>query len=148
MVPAHVLFLDSLPLTSTGKLDRSRLPKPEISRSSRAEEVVGPRSPLEENITTIWQEVLGLPNLGVHDNFFDLGGHSLLATQIISRMRTQYGIEVPLRRLFEEPTIEGLARAVVRSQLEQANDPAVAALLGDLEQLSEDEIEKLLSDET
>src|SRR5215213_4860732 len=148
MVPAHVLFLDSLPLTSTGKLDRSRLPKPEISRPSRTEEVVGPRSPLEENITAIWQEVLGLPNLGVHDNFFDLGGHSLLATQIISRMRTQYGIEVPLRRLFEEPTIEGLARAVVRSQLEQASDPAVTALLGDLEQLSEEEIEKLLSDES
>jgi len=135
-------------LTSTGKLDRSRLPKPEISRDSRQEPVVGPRSPLEQNITAIWQEVLGLQDLGVHDNFFDLGGHSLLATQIISRMRTQYGIEIPLRRLFEEPTIEGLARAVVRSQLEQTSDPALNALLGDLEELSEEEIEKLLSDES
>jgi amino acid adenylation domain-containing protein len=147
MVPSHFLFLDSLPLTATGKLDRRHLPKPDLSRAKSEQTLMAPRSPLEQNIAAIWSEVLGLENIGVQDNFFDLGGHSLLATQIVSRLRTQFGIEVALRRLFEEPTIEGLARAVVQSELEQVDDQNLAALIGDLEQMPEEEIDKLLSEE-
>jgi acyl carrier protein len=110
MVPSAIMELDQLPLTRNGKLDRSRLPAPVFD--AQQETFVAPRTPTEESLAQIWSEVLNVERVGVNDNFFDLGGHSLLATQVFSRMQDVFGIELPLRALFEAPTVAGLAEKV------------------------------------
>jgi amino acid adenylation domain-containing protein len=110
MVPASFLFLDALPLTPNGKVDRRALPAPERAASHPA--AVAPRTPTEELVAGVWSAVLGRERIAPSDSFFELGGHSLLAGQVISRLREVTGIEVPLRRLFERPTLEELAHEV------------------------------------
>jgi acyl carrier protein len=113
MVPSAFVVLDTLPLTPSGKVDRRVLPAPDRFMSALDEALVPPRTPAEETLGAIWCEVLELKHVGVHDDFFtDLGGHSLLATQLVSRVRDAFGIELPLRRLFETPTIAELAVAI------------------------------------
>jgi acyl carrier protein len=101
--------LPSLPLTGSGKLDRRALPEPERSASGPLDVEL---TPSEEIVASVWCEVLGLEELGRHDNFFELGGHSLLATRVISRLRASFGIEVPLRVLFDNPTVSDLGEFV------------------------------------
>jgi amino acid adenylation domain-containing protein len=110
MVPAAFVVLDAVPLTPNGKVDRRRLPAPELpaSQESRFEAL----TPIEGIVAGIWSDALGLPRVGVGDNFFELGGHSLLATQVLSRLQRAFGIELPLRRLFEVSTLADLALAV------------------------------------
>ncbi|AZE60746.1 non-ribosomal peptide synthase/polyketide synthase [Pseudomonas synxantha] len=103
MVPAQLIFLDQLPLSPNGKLDRKALPKPDASLLQKA--YVAPQSPLEQQIAAIWQDVLKLERVGLNDDFFELGGHSLLATQVISRVRHALNTDVPLRNLFESSTL-------------------------------------------
>jgi amino acid adenylation domain-containing protein/FkbM family methyltransferase len=110
MVPAAFVFLDALPLTLNGKLDRKALPEPVEPQS--AEAFAAPRTQTEELLASIWADVLKIDKLGIHDNFFELGGHSLLATQVIARIRNTLSVELPLRRLFEYPTIHGLAKII------------------------------------
>jgi acyl-coenzyme A synthetase/AMP-(fatty) acid ligase/acyl carrier protein len=110
MVPSSIMELDQLPLTRNGKLDRSRLPAPGFDLQQ--ETFAAPRTPTEESLAQIWSEVLNVERVGINDNFFDLGGHSLLATQIFSRMQDVFGVELPLRALFEAPTVAGLAEKV------------------------------------
>ncbi|WP_164013943.1 non-ribosomal peptide synthetase [Pyxidicoccus trucidator] len=112
MVPSAIAVLPSLPLTSHGKVDRAALPAPEGARAPGAPGYVAPRTATEEQLATLWAELLHVERVGVHDDFFDLGGHSLLATQLVSRLRAVMGVEVPLRVLFEAPTLEALARHV------------------------------------
>ncbi|HKH45555.1 MAG TPA: amino acid adenylation domain-containing protein, partial [Thermoanaerobaculia bacterium] len=113
MVPSAFVLLPELPLTPTGKLDRRALAKIEPAGAELAAgEVQAPRTPAEEIVAAAWSEVLGIERVGVHDNFFESGGHSLLATQVVSRLREAFGVEVPLRALFEAPTVAGLAQAV------------------------------------
>ncbi|KAB8334016.1 amino acid adenylation domain-containing protein [Scytonema tolypothrichoides VB-61278] len=112
MVPATFVFLDTMPLTPSGKIDRRALPAPDTSSFSRSKTFVAPRNPTEEVLAAIWAKVLGTEHIGIHDNFFDLGGHSLLATQVISRMRQAFGVEIPLQLLFETPTFADFASAI------------------------------------
>ncbi len=110
MVPSAFVRLAALPLTPNGKVDRRALPDPE--RELAPADLAEPRTPLEEVLAGIWEDVLDLPRVGIHDGFFDLGGHSLLATQVISRLRVACGVDLPLRALFETPTVAELALAV------------------------------------
>ncbi len=116
MIPSAFVVRESFPLTPNGKLDRAALPAPEWDHSSAAARFVSPRDPVEETIAAAWSAVLGLPRVGVDDNYFELGGHSLLATQIVARVRDAFGVEVPLRALFEAPTVAGLAAYVVTAR--------------------------------
>jgi amino acid adenylation domain-containing protein len=112
MVPAVFVLLDTLPLLSNGKIDQRALPAPDRTRPELEKTFVAPRTPTEELLAKIWAQVLDLERVGIHDNFFDLGGHSLLATQAVSRMRDAFEVDIPLRRLFEVPTVAGLAESI------------------------------------
>ncbi len=114
MIPSAFVVLEKFPLSSNGKIDRKLLPPPDSDELQGELEnlYVAPKNSLEENITAIWKDVLDIDGIGIRHNFFVIGGHSLLATQIISRIKDEYNIELPLRKLFEDPTIEGLAKEV------------------------------------
>jgi amino acid adenylation domain-containing protein len=122
MLPAAFMRLDALPLTPNGKLDRKALPIPgQDALSSRVYEA--PTGPVEPVIAAIWQDLLGVPRVGRHDNFFELGGHSLLAVQMVSRLRQRLDVELPLRALFTQPTLAGLAAVV-----DQAGQSTLSAI--------------------
>ncbi len=112
MVPATFVMLDALPLTPNGKVDRKALPQPEQAVSEEAREFIAPRTPTEEALAGLWLQVLNAQSVSVDDNFFELGGDSLLATQLITRLRSALGVELPLHCLFESPTVAGLAEKV------------------------------------
>ncbi|HEX6747843.1 MAG TPA: amino acid adenylation domain-containing protein [Longimicrobium sp.] len=112
MVPSAFVFLDALPLTPNGKLDRKALPVPELAPAE--DRYVAPRTPAEEVLAGIWAEVLGRERVGAEESFFDLGGHSLLATRVTARVRKAFGVELPLRAVFERPVLSGLAAEIDR----------------------------------
>ncbi|HEV2735420.1 MAG TPA: amino acid adenylation domain-containing protein [Longimicrobiaceae bacterium] len=112
MVPGEVLLLESLPLTATGKTDRRALPAPERPLAELEEAMGLQRTPTEEVVAAVWADVLRLPRVGASENFFALGGHSLLATQVASRLRAAFRVDVPVRALFEAPTVAELSERV------------------------------------
>lgn len=130
MVPGSIVWLDALPLTPNGKLDRAALPK-ELNISAAAH-FVAPKTAAEEALAAIWAKLLGTDKVGVLDNFFDLGGHSLLAIRLVSRLRDDLGVELPLRQIFLNPTISKLAIAVE------------GQLLDEIETLSNEEARQLV----
>ncbi len=115
MVPSAFVAIETLPLTSNGKVDRKALPVPERA-DFLAASFVTPRTPMEEVLAGMWAQVLGIEQVGATDNFFGLGGHSLLATQVVSRVREIFEVELPLRVLFESPTIAELARCIEKAR--------------------------------
>ncbi len=112
MIPAAFVFLEAMPMTPTGKVDRKALPAPGCSRPELDTVYAPPRSRTEEVLARIWGDLLGLEGIGVLDNLFELGGHSLLAAQIVTRVREEMGVELPLPDVFEHPTVELLARRI------------------------------------
>jgi acyl carrier protein len=112
MVPGTFVVLETLPLTPNGKVDRRALPVPDPGRRGHVGGYVAPRTATEVRVAALWGEVLGLTQVGLHDNFFEWGGHSLLATQLISRVREAFQVEIPLRDLFETPTVADLAERI------------------------------------
>lgn len=110
MVPSAFVALDSMPVTSSGKVDRKLLPAVEVAAATSC--FVPPRGPVQELVAAIWAQMLNLPRVGIHDNFFDLGGHSLLAIRTLSRIRDTFRVEIPVQAIFTAPTIADLARIV------------------------------------
>ncbi|HEX6201344.1 MAG TPA: amino acid adenylation domain-containing protein, partial [Thermoanaerobaculia bacterium] len=132
MVPPAWAVLPELPLTPNGKIDRRALAAIEPSAAGSEDEVgpepgQAPRTPEEEILAELWADLLGVERVGVRRSFFELGGHSLLATRLLARVRRLFGVEVPLRALFEAPTVEALAERVVRGRRDAAADPERAA---------------------
>jgi acyl carrier protein len=154
MIPWSITELKEVPLTANGKIDRLAIGRLEVSNRRVAGNTFhAPRTATETSLAEIWAEVLRLERIGIHDNFFGLGGHSLLATQVISRVRERLGVELPLRSVFESPTVSGLAQGIEqRRQAYPAVDVPIiksssvtpAVLPKEIDQLSEDEIDSLL----
>src|SRR5439155_15275348 len=116
MVPSAYLFLEALPRNANGKVDRPALPPPGRERPCLETPFVLPRTPIERALAAIWAEVLGLEAVGVHDPFLELGGDSLRATQVLSRVRQAFSLPLPLRLLFQAPTVAELAMAIAEAQ--------------------------------
>jgi acyl carrier protein len=142
MVPATFVVLEKLPLTPNGKVDHAALPIPNEFDSSK--EFVAPRTTMEETLAQIWKEILEVTRVGIHDNFFELGGHSLLATQVVSRVRKTLKVDLPLRAIFDSPTIAELATTVESMSQEPDDAEKLAELLKQMDQLSVNEIRVLL----
>ena len=123
MLPVAYISLEALPITPNGKLDRGALPAPADS-GRRTEEYVAFRTPIEEIVVGILEEVLRLDRVGIYDNFFEIGGHSLLAIQVASRVRSAFGVEIGVRSIFEEPAVEGLARRIEEAMRAGERDEA------------------------
>jgi acyl carrier protein len=134
MIPAYFVRLDSLPVTANGKIDRRALPMPDMTRGERG--YIAPDTPVEHLLADIWARVLKLDRVGTGDNFFELGGHSLSATQVVSEIKAQMQMELPLRTFFEYPTIGALA-------------PVIEAMIVEhIQGMSDEEAERLLQEET
>ncbi|PHV07123.1 non-ribosomal peptide synthetase [Janthinobacterium sp. BJB412] len=144
MLPSAFVALAQLPLTPNGKIDRRALPKPDGAGVDGAG-YRAPRNADEEALCALWAEVLALPRVGIDDDFFKLGGHSLLATRLIMRVQQTLGAELALRSLFEAPTVAAFAELLLRSRLDEVDDGALAAMLDQLEGLSDANIDALLA---
>jgi ubiquinone/menaquinone biosynthesis C-methylase UbiE/acyl carrier protein len=130
MIPFTFVLMDALPLTPSGKVNRLALAAPDDVRPEMEGAYVVPRTPVEESLAEIFAEVLNLEQVGIHDHFFKLGGHSLLATQIISRIRDAFHVELPLRSVFETPTVAGLAATTEESKNRHKNPEIQAPVIG------------------
>ena len=151
MLPTAFVQLDTLPLTANGKVDRRALPPPDTTNRHFMPAATPPRTPQENILVEIWQDLLKVDQIGVHDNFFALGGHSLLATQVRARIKTRLQVDLPLRTFFEQATVASLAKAVEQAQQPLETGTAeedLAALLNNIDVLSDEEAQALLEMET
>jgi len=152
MIPAAFVTLEALPLTPSGKSDRRALPQ--LDQTAPVHLYEAPRDPAEEKLTEIWATVLRRDRIGITDNFFELGGHSLLATQLISRIRSAFGVELPLRSLFESPTVADLAIAITQIHDDEIDLPPSTIprhsiddadeLLRKIDEMSDEDVDSLL----
>ena len=147
MVPSVFVLMEKFPLTPNGKVDRKALPAPERSRSDLAEAYVEPRTALERVLAGIWSQVLGVERVGVDDNFFELGGHSLLVTQLLSRVYEACQVKLPMRYIFEAPTVAGLATRMIQEEEQPGDLEKIAELLEEIDALSEEDTHLLLAQE-
>lgn len=132
MIPSSFVELQALPLTANGKVDRRALQVDQDSRTAKVEltsSYQAPRNATEQLLADIWGEILHVRDVGVHDNFFELGGHSLLATQLVSRIQSLFQTTVPLRRVFERPTIATLSEIIMASKTERVNVPGLSVAM-------------------
>ncbi len=143
MVPARFIFLDGLPVSRNGKIDRKALPIPGRSRPELNTPLISHRTPLEKDLARIWCDVLELDQIGIHDNFIDLGGDSLAATRIISRVIANFQIEIPLRALFQSPTVAEMACVISQHEVNKLEQHDLTKILDELECLGEEEARRL-----
>jgi amino acid adenylation domain-containing protein/FkbH-like protein len=146
MVPAAFVELERMPLNSNGKIDKKALPAADLARPERRDSFVVPETPLEEEVASVWKEVLGREHVGINENFFEIGGHSLLATRVIMLIRSRLGLSISLRLLFEYPTIAGMATALMDTLLEEAEEPMLLEMINEVENLSDDEVRRMRAD--
>jgi non-ribosomal peptide synthetase component F/acyl carrier protein len=147
MIPSVFVVLDALPLTAHGKVDRAALPIPDQKRSASECTYVAPRTPVEEKLVEMWCELLGVEGIGIHDSFYELGGHSLLLTRLATRINQTFNVELPLRALFNAPTIVELTTAIAARQVEQEDLADAAQLIEELRHLSPEEVAAMLEAE-
>jgi acyl carrier protein len=140
MIPHNFVSLDAIPLTDTRKVDRRALPDPGTARQELTTPYAPPRTPLEKKLTNIWAEVLSLDEVGIHDNFFELGGHSLTATQIISRVIATFKLQLPIRALFDSPTVAAMSNVIRGHEEKNADEQELEKLLSEVKCLSADEL--------
>ena len=146
MIPSAFVLLEALPLTSSGKVNWLALPRPTCAQLATGKDFVAPRTGVEKQLATIWAEVLKRDTVGINDNFFEIGGHSLLATQVISRVRKHFQVEMPLRSMFESPTVASLAASLgVQQKVRPASVPAMRRRSAKIEELSSEEVNNLLA---
>jgi amino acid adenylation domain-containing protein len=132
MIPSAFVYMEALPLTSHGKIDRRALPAPDAERPELAAAFIAPRTPAEKSLASIWMKLLGINRTGINDNYFELGGDSLLATQLASQVRSVFEVELPLVELFRHPTLAEMATSIEEAIIEQ------------MEEISDEEAEQLL----
>ncbi|MGE5324221.1 MAG: amino acid adenylation domain-containing protein [Actinomycetota bacterium] len=144
MLPSAFIAVESMPLTDTGKIDRASLPAPEHMRPELSQQYVAPKSALETIVAGIFGEVLKIERVGTLDSFFELGGHSLIASQAVSRIRQLLTAELPLKTIFEEPTVSGLAAAILRRETEPARIEKTAELILEISALSDEDASLML----
>ena len=144
MIPSVYVVLDAFPLTPNGKIDRKALPAPDGSRKLESA-YVAPRTAAETVIAAIWAEVLDVDRVGVLDDFFALGGHSLISTRILVRVREAFQVDVPLHRLFSDPTVDGLCRVLLEISGQAEVIERTAELLLSLSTLSDDQVQQALA---
>ena len=137
MIPTSVSTLQALPLTAHGKVDRRALAVLDETAWQTSERVA-PRSPLEREVAAIWQEVLGLGEIGIFESFFDLGGHSLRVMQVLARLRLRFGVDLPIARFVENPTVAAIAVMVATLSAREAGEDEIDRILSELEQLPDD----------
>ncbi|HVN54988.1 MAG TPA: phosphopantetheine-binding protein, partial [Anaerolineaceae bacterium] len=148
MIPAAFVLLDHLPKSPSGKIDRDYLRRRAVLELATLQNAyVPPRNPVEERLACLWSELLNVKKVGIYDNFFNLGGHSLLATQLASRLRTEFQVELPLRLLFEHPTVASLSLVIVQQLAAQTADQDLDVLLSEIEELPDDEAGRMADEE-
>jgi amino acid adenylation domain-containing protein len=145
MLPAAMMIMDSMPLAPSGKIDRRALPAPSDTRPELAIPFIAPRTLVEKDLAVIWATLLSLDRVGIHDNFFDLGGHSLLATRVVSRVIDHFQLELPIRSLFQSPTVAEMAVVITENQAKKLDEADLQRILSDLESLSDENAQKLLA---
>jgi len=144
MLPSAYVLVKEWPTTQTGKFDKRALPPPDGTRPDRSRPYVAPRSPTEEKLAAIWQELLKVERVGVHDDFLESGGNSLVAFQLVSRVRDGFHIDLPLSSVFEAPTIAEQATAIAHSMVQHESSTDLEKILTEITQLDGDELERLL----
>jgi surfactin family lipopeptide synthetase C len=142
-IPSALVFLEKLPVSANGKIERKSLPTPK-EQIDLTNEYTRPTNAVEEILAGIWAKILHVQRVGIHDNFFDLGGHSLLATQVISRIREAFQIELPIRCLFESPSVAQLAQTLIQREAKVGITEKMAQILKKLENMSSEEAKQLL----
>lgn len=146
MIPSVFVMLDSMPLTPTRKVDRNALPEPGNGRPEIDTPFVAPRTTVEKDLAKNWCEALSLDRVGIHDNFFDLGGHSLAAIRVVSRVVQTFGIALPLKTLFDSPTVADMAAVIEPNQAKLASEEDLKRMLSELEAMTEEDTQRLLAE--
>jgi acyl carrier protein len=137
MIPSYFVFMEKLPLVANGKIDKRALPPVSAARQAIDQDYVAPRNDLEEDLAKMWREVLGLERIGMYDDFFELGGHSLLAARLVSRIREEFEVDLPLRSIFEATTIDRVAVVILHERTGQIYPNALSEALAEIELLAE-----------
>ena len=147
MVPSSYIMLEKLPLTANGKIDRRALPVPDRRRPDLDTPFAAPRTHIEKALARIWGDALGIDNVGIDDNFLSLGGNSLLATQVISRILTEFQVDIPMRSLLETPTVANMGLVIIQNLAGEMQHQQLAVALNRIESLSDEEALSAMKEE-